>query len=222
MSTVPDAARASDANACAVSPGSATRLTDTLDVLASGCAGERISLDDLTSTLGEKCFAGLIFLLAAPNMLPLPPGCDIALSVPLAILSAQLVLGIRRPWLPAWLRRREVTTERFAKLVERLSPLTRRAEILLSRRLDVFTGLVGRRLLGLFCLALAVLLGLPVPLGNAVPAAAISLFALGLLARDGIAVVAGVAAMIASIAIVAGMGYAAVEAWGWFAGKMLG
>jgi hypothetical protein len=222
VSTIPDAARPADANACAVSPGSATRLTDTLDVLASGCAGERISLDDLTSTLGEKCFAGLIFLLAAPNMLPLPPGCDIALSVPLAILSAQLVLGVRRPWLPAWLRRREVTTERFAKLVERLSPMTRRAEILLSRRLDVLTGLVGRRLLGLLCLALAVLLGLPVPLGNAVPGAAISLFALGLLARDGVAVLAGIAATIASIAIVAGLGYAAVEAWSWLVEKMLG
>ncbi|WP_340313889.1 exopolysaccharide biosynthesis protein [Rhizorhabdus argentea] len=222
MSTIPDAARAADANACAVSPVSATRLTDTLDVLASGCAGARISLDDLTSTLGEKCFAGLIFLLAAPNMLPLPPGCDIALSVPLIILSAQLVLGVRRPWLPAWIRRREVTTERFAKAVERLRPLTRRAEILLSRRLDALTGLAGRRMLGLLCLALAVLLALPVPLGNAVPAAAISLFALGLLARDGIAVLAGVAVMIASVAIVAGLGYAAIEAWVWFVEKMPG
>lgn len=222
MSTIPDATRAEEAKACSVSPGSVTRLTDTLDVLASGCAGERISLDDLSSTLGEKCFAGLIFLLAAPNMLPLPPGCDIALSVPLAILSAQLVLGVRRPWLPAWIRSREITTERFAKLVERLSPMTRRMEILLSRRLDALTGLAGRRLLGLLCLALAVLLGLPVPLGNAVPAAAISLFALGLLARDGIAVLAGVVATIASGAIVGGLGYAAVEAWGWFVGKVLG
>src|SRR6185369_3699879 len=134
MSTSPHPAAAIESNACAVSPGSETVLTDTLDVLAEGCAGERISIDDLTSALGTKCFAGLLFLLAAPNTVPTPPFVDIALSIPLAILSAQLILGVRRPWLPAWILRREVSTEKFAFVVERLGPITRRAELVLKRR----------------------------------------------------------------------------------------
>ncbi|KKC24157.1 hypothetical protein WP12_20935 [Sphingomonas sp. SRS2] len=184
-------------------------------MLASGCAGETISIDDLTSTLGSKCFAGLIFLLAAPNIFPTPPFVDIALAIPLAILSAQLVIGVRRPWLPAWVLRREVRTETFAKIVTRLSPLTRRVERILQRRIDVLTGIVGHRLIGLACLVLSIVLALPIPLGNVLPGAAIALFALALLNRDGIAALAGIAAALASAAIVAGFGYGAVQAVEW-------
>ena len=201
--------------ACAVAPSSDTRLSDTLEVLSSGCAGDRISFDDLTSTLGDKCYAGLMFLLAAPNMLPTPPGTSAVLGVPLILLSAQLTLGLRRPWFPAFVLRRDVSTEKFAKLGERLEPLTRRAEGLLTRRLDPMTGLVGRRLVGLVCLLLSVVLSLPIPLGDTVPAAAISLFALGLLARDGLAVMAGLVATIASAVVVSGVSYGALEAGDW-------
>lgn len=211
-----------DAVACSVSPSSEARLSDTLDVLSSGCAGDRISFDHLTSTLGDKCYAGLLFLLAAPNMLPTPPGASGILGVPLIILSAQLMLGLRRPWFPGFMLRRGTSTEKFAKVGERLEPLTRRAEGMLSRRLDFLTGLVGRRVIGLVCLLLSITLALPIPFGNVVPAAAISLFALGLLARDGWAVLAGVAATIASAVIVAGVGYGAIEAGGWLLGRISG
>ena len=201
--------------ACAVPPRSDTLLTDTLEVLASGCAGERISLDDLSSTLGSKCFAGLLFLLAAPNIFPTPPFVDVALSIPLFILSAQLILGARRPWLPNWLLRRDVATERFAMVVARLSPLTRWVELVLKRRFDVLTGVVAHRLIGLVCFSLSIILALPVPFGNVVPAAAISLFALALLNRDGLAALAGIVGAVASAAIVAGFGYGAFRAGEW-------
>lgn len=215
MATPSPSATIEQGNACAVSPGSDTLLTDTLDVLASGCAGDCISIDDLTATLGSKCFAGLLFLLAAPNMFPTPPFVDMALAIPLMILSAQLVFGVRRPWLPGWILRREVSTERFAAIVERLSPVTRRVELVLKRRLDMLTGIVAHRLIGLLCFALAVMLVLPVPFGNAPPGAAISLFALGMLNRDGIAILAGIAATIASAIILASFGYGAFRAGEW-------
>jgi hypothetical protein len=211
-----------EAAACAVAPSSEARLSDTLDVLSSGCVGDRISFDDLTSTLGDKCYAGLLFLLAAPNMLPTPPGASGILGVPLIILSAQLMLGLRRPWFPGFVLNRDISTEKFAKVGERLEPLTRRAEGLLSRRLDLLTGLVGRRVIGLICLLLSIMLALPIPFGNVVPAAAISLFALGLLARDGWAVLAGIAATGASAAIAAGVGYGALEAGEWLFGRISG
>jgi len=200
--------------ACAVSPASETRLSDTLDRLSSGCTGDRITFDDLTATLGDKCYAALLFLLAAPNMLPTPPGASTVLGIPLVLLSAQLMLGLRRPWFPGFILRRDISTEKFARVGERLEPLTRRAEGLLSRRLDALTGLIGRRVVGLICLLLSIVLALPIPLGNVVPAAAISLFALGLLARDGWAVLAGIAAHIATPALVAGRRYRAGAARG--------
>ena len=102
------------------------RLSDTIEVLSAGCAGDSISFDDLTSTLGDKCFAGMLFLLAAPNILPMPPGVSGATGVALALLSAQLAIGLRRPWFPGFMLRHEVSTEKFAAIGTRLEPLTRR------------------------------------------------------------------------------------------------
>lgn len=215
------AERVADAPACAVPASSDARLSDTIGVLSAGCAGDSISFDDLTRTLGDKGYAGLLFLLAAPNILPMPPGVSGATGVALALLSAQLVIGLRRPWFPQLMLRREVSTEKFAAIGTRLEPLTRRAEALTTRRLDVLTGLVARRLVGLMCVFLAVVLALPIPFGNVVPAAAIALFALGLLARDGIAVLAGIAATMGTGAVLAGVGYGAHEAIGWI-GKQVG
>lgn len=200
-------------DACTVSPSSETRLSDTLDVLASGCAGERVSLDNLTGVLGDKCYAGLIFLLAAPNLVPLPPFADIALAVPLILVSAQLALGLRRPRLPQVILRREIATDLFAKLSARLEPLTRRAEGLLQRRLDPVTGLIGRRFVGLVCLVLAVILALPIPLGNVPPAAALSILALGLLARDGLAILLGLVVTLAVLLFLTVFSYGLLELW---------
>lgn len=215
MSTT-DISQGENRNACAVSPGSDTVLTDSLDVLASGCAGDTITVEDLRASFGSKCFACLLFLLAVPNMLPTPPFVDIALSIPLLFLSAQLFLGKRHPWLPQWILRRGVPTDRFAVVAERISPVSRRVEQVLKRRLAVLTGLIGHRLIGLACLALSALLALPIPFGNAPPGAAIALFALGLLYRDGLAVLAGIAASVASGLIAAGLGYGAFRAGEWF------
>jgi len=209
----------SAASVCEVSPSSDARLSDTLDVLASGCAGDRISFDDLTSTLGDRCYAGLLFLLAAPNILPTPPGTSGILGVPLIILSAQLMLGLRRPSFPRFVLTREISTEMFAKVAGRLEPMTRRAERLLTRRLDPLTGLIGRRAIGLACLLLSVVLALPVPLGNVLPAIAITFFALALLKRDGLAVVAALAASLLSAIVVVGVGYGAVEGGEWLLGQ---
>ena len=205
-------ADAGDGSACTVSPSSETRLTDTLDVLAAGCAGDRVSLDDLTRTLGDKCFAGLIFILAAPNVLPTPPGTSAVLGVPLILVTLQLMLGMRRPWLPAVLLSRDVSTERFAGVADRISSLTARAERLLTRRLDALTGLIGRRVVGALCLILSIVLSLPIPLGDTLPAAAISLLALGLLTRDGWAVIAGTAVAVVSAAVIFGLTFGTVEA----------
>ncbi len=219
IESVADAA--TDAPSCVVPASSDARLSDTIANLSSGCAGDSISFDDLTRTLGDKGYAGLLFLLAAPNILPMPPGVSGATGVALALLSAQLVIGLRRPWFPGFMLRREVSTEKFAAIGTRLEPLTRRAEALITRRLDLLTGLVARRLVGLMCLFLAVVLALPIPFGNVVPAAAIALFALGLLARDGVAVLAGVAATTGTGAVLAGVGYGAIEAIEWV-GKQVG
>ena len=65
---------------------------------------------------------------------------------------------------------------------------------------------------GLVCLMLSLVLVLPIPLGNMLPALAICLLALGILERDGLWVLAGLAAAAAAAALVSGVVYAMVQA----------
>jgi hypothetical protein len=60
---------------------------------------------------------------------------------------------------------------------------------------------VQDRFIGAACLLLAVILFMPIPLGNMVPALAISAFAIGLVERDGIAVSVGWAVSAGALAI---------------------
>lgn len=172
---------------------------------------ERISIGDLLTALGDRATAALMFIFAFPNVLPTPPGTSTILGAPLIFLAAQLMLG-RAPWLPAFVSRRSMSQADFTRLVKRIVPWLVRAESLLRPRLELLARPPMEHFVGLLSLLLAVLLVLPIPLGNMLPALAISLLALGVLERDGIWVLAGLAAAVAGVSLVSGVVFAMVKA----------
>jgi len=62
---------------------------------------------------------------------------------------------------------------------------------LLQPRLGFMFGPIGDRLIGLVCTTLGLVLILPIPFGNLLPAASIAALALGLTQRDGAVVLLG-------------------------------
>ena len=112
-----------------------------------------------------------------------------------------------RPWLPRLLRRRSLARDDFTRLVDRIAPRLHRVERMTRPRLLALTGPVGKRLIGLTGLVLALVVFLPVPFGNAIPGLALVLMAVGLLGRDGLAVIAGAAIGLAGLAVVSGFVY---------------
>ena len=200
-------------------PANSTALSDLLLALAQDPARERISIGDLLAALGERAFGALIFIFAFPNVLPTPPGTSTLLGAPLVFLAAQLCLGWR-PWLPAVVAQRSISRIDYARLVGRIHPWLVRAERLLQPRLRSLTRFPMEHVIGLVCLVLALLLVLPIPLGNVLPALAISLLALGLLERDGLWVLAGLVAAAAALALVSGVVFALFKAAIYFFAQM--
>ena len=189
---------------------------------ADDASRERICLSDLLEALGgERAQTALILVFALPNALPAPPGTSAVLGLPLLFLTAQLTSGLP-PWLPGVIARRSVTRAHFAALLHRTAPWIARAEGLLRPRLSALTGALGRRLVGALCLVLAFVLFLPIPLGNMPPAIAISMIALGLIARDGAWVLAGSALGVAAIAIVWGVVLAVLRYGGEWLMRLMG
>lgn len=185
-------------------------LSSMLNALAQDDSRDRIAIRDLLDTLGDRALAALLFVFAVPNAVPVPPGTSTILGAPLIFLAAQLALG-RRPWLPAVIADRSMTRADFAALIRRVGPWLARAERLLRPRVVALASPPMEYLVGLVCLLLAVVLVLPVPLGNMLPALAISLLALGIMERDGLWILAGLATAVASAVVVSGVVFAMVK-----------
>ncbi|HEY0489661.1 MAG TPA: exopolysaccharide biosynthesis protein [Telluria sp.] len=179
-------------------------LSELLRQVADDATGERIAVGDLLDAMGDRAIGALLFVFAVPNTLPMPPGMSAVLGAPLLFLAAQLTFGMR-PWLPAIISKRSMSRLDFLGMVGRISPWLQRAEKLLRPRCSILALPPVEYAVGLVCLLLAIVLTLPIPMGNMLPALSISLFALGLLARDGWAIVTGLLAALVSAVVVSGV-----------------
>lgn len=201
-------------------PAGKATLLSMLHALAQDESRDRIAVGDLLESLGDRALAALLFVFAVPNVLPVPPGTSTILGAPLVFLAAQLAFGLR-PWLPSVIASRTMSRTDFATLVRRIGPWLARAERLLRPRATRLVSRPMEHLVGLVCLLLAVVLVLPVPLGNMLPALAISLFALGIMERDGLLILAGFAASAVTAVVVSGVVFAMVKTAVYFFTKVL-
>lgn len=195
----------------------ARRTSDILLGLALNFPHERVMLRDIGQLLGNRSFGFLLLIFALPNTLPLGiPGLSTLTGIPLALVALQMTFGMPRPYLPRWLADRSLRREDFRRLIERTAPWLQRLERVMKPRWVLLTGLAGERTLGTYCLALAVVLALPIPFGNVLPAIAIAIMALGLIEKDGVLIVVGAVIGVISLIFVWGVFWAMLQAAGAF------
>ena len=195
-------------------------LSQQLAEIAAELGPDRLTFTDLAAHLDARAWGGLLFLFAAINVLPLPPGTSAFFAIPLLIVSGQMVFGRATPWFPARLDRRGVSKQLLRRLVNKMEGAERHIERLLKPRLPRLTSHFAERIIGLVCFFLALIAAIPIPLFHVAPAGAILLFGLSLIYRDGALVLVAAAAAVASIAIdalIVGSGVAALSyAASWF------
>lgn len=175
---------------------------------------DRLTFTELAAKLESRAWGGLLLIFAAINVLPLPPGTSVFFALPLLIISAQMVFGRASPWFPRSIDKRGVTKQLLGRLIGKMGWLEARVERVFKPRLAKLTGPAAARLIGLVCFLLALLAAIPIPLFHMAPAAAIVLFGLALIYRDGALVIAaGVAAVLSLIvdALIIGSGVVALS-----------
>lgn len=166
------------------------RLSDILRDLCDE-SHARETLGEILERFGRRAFGALLFVFAGPNLLPLPPGSSTLLGLPLALFTPQLAAGVKTPWLPARLKARQFDMGPLRSVFGALLPWVEKIEKVSRARLTFLFGPVGDRLIGAVCTLLAFILMLPLPGGNLLPAAAISVFGMALIQRDGLLALAG-------------------------------
>ena len=190
------------------------RTSHLLRDFVTGHPEPRISLGVLRDALGDRGFGVLLFIFALPNLVPVNiPLLSAVLGLPLVLLAAQLTYGRHKPWFPRWLTERSFSREGFANVVLRSLPYLEGAERLLRPRLTVLLSWTGERLIGLAILVLALVLFLPIPFANWLPACAIAIIGLAIVEKDGLAVLVGLAVGIASLVVAAAVVIGLIKAF---------
>ena len=150
-----------------------------------------LTVGQMLEQFDSRAFGAMLLVFGLLNCLPLPPGSSTLLSLPILLLAPQIALGREIPWLPRKLVEHPLKRDDLRGLFRKLTPIVRRMELFTRPRLDLLFGPVGERAIGVVCTLLAMVLVLPIPLGNLAPGATVAVLALSLLQRDGLLALLG-------------------------------
>jgi hypothetical protein len=160
---------------------------------------ESVSVRWLLEALRKRAFGFLLLFLAIPNILPMPPGLSTIFGILLLFPSIQMMLGNAQPWFPSAISKRRLRQSSLKFIVTKSEPWLNRIEPLTHERLVFLTEGAAIPVLGAVCLMLALILMLPIFLGNLFPGLAIAAIAIGLIQRDGVFVLVAAPFVAASV-----------------------
>jgi hypothetical protein len=168
-------------------------LLPTLDRLFAGARDSVLTIREFLDGLEDRSYAFIIAALNLPNCVPTGiPMMSTVTGIPMFLLVVQYFLGRPVPSLPHAVSRRGLPR---GKLQDFLAGRARRwIEWLESRihpRRDWWVSGTPRRLLLIAWTLLIVLLALPIPFDNLIPAWAIMFFCMALIERDGVMAMLG-------------------------------
>ncbi len=179
---------------CGMANHGTVALSDVLDRLEGSARGDSVTVAEVAQKLGRHSFASLmlVFSLISTSPASAIPGITTVVAAIVFLLVVQMILGRDCVWLPEFLGRRRMSTDKLCRGIGWLRRPVHFVERFLGERL---TFLLHRPWLYLpLGLILGLTLFMPVmeviPTSGSIASAVIALFAAGLLTRDGALVLA--------------------------------
>lgn len=197
----------------AIDPLNGNKISEILAALPDRFSTPTVTIAALSDVLSGRAYGMLMLVLALPNLIPIPaPGLSAIVGAPLILVTLQMMVGRTSPWFPHFISKRSIKTEQLRRVCNRVVPVMQRLELVTSPRLKFLAKSPVDRLIALICIILSLMIMMPIPFGNALPALAICFFAIGILQRDGLLVITGlIVTLLGTAAISAFIG----DLWGW-------
>ena len=168
-------------------------LSQDLTTLLADAQGQPLSVGEIEDMLKGRGFALFLMLLSAPFLVPNIPGLSTPFGAAIGLMGLRMALG-HKPSLPRFILERKVPFNLLERIVKVMVALISRMEKMVKPRLDFafrgagMTCLIG---LGIASGGLFLLLPLPIPFTNSLPAISILLLTSGLMERDGLFILFG-------------------------------
>ena len=106
---------------------------------AQGDPEEVLALDRLLYGLGRSAFGMFLFVSVLPGFVPIPGFAGVVSGPLVALIGLQLIVGLRKPWVPGFIGRRGPRRSTMARFCDRISPAMARLEHLVRPRLRALT-----------------------------------------------------------------------------------
>lgn len=151
---------------------------------------ERVSFADILHTVGRRSYGPIILLLGLFALSPLTivPGMTWFHAGLTLMIAGQMFLGRPNPWLPAKALAMTIPRRVLVKAIAKARPAAKAVDLMIKQRLTFLTRQPMVSLVAALIILAALVtfpLGL-VPAGPVAPSLAITLFGLGITARDGL------------------------------------
>lgn len=178
------------------SPPHAKRSESLSELFASALDTDEdgnVTLAEVLDRVAERGFGLLLFVLGLPNLVPfLPPGSSGVFGALIILIGLQILIGLRRPWLPKRLRNYHLSPKVVQALQNRGVTFMKRLERISKPRWEILGNPVSMRVIALLVILLGFVLFSPLPLMNTLPAIIIMLIGIGILNRDGLLLLTGI------------------------------
>jgi len=171
---------------------SLTNLTQLLDQI-EGVADEHdaVSLEALMQVVGRRSFGPLLLMAGLITVAPIVgdiPGVPTLVGLFVLLVAGQLVCGRQQLWLPQWLLKRSVQSDKVKKALGWSRRPARFVDRLLKPRLSLFAEGGVFYVIAVLCMIIAAAMPAMevIPFSANIAGAALTAFGLALIARDGL------------------------------------
>jgi hypothetical protein len=168
------------------------RFSQEIKALLERLVDQPLTLAHVLSETAERGFCLVIGLLVLPFLFPMPPGFTTILGSACLLLSLQMAVGRRSPWLPKRVAQFQFPSILARQVLSNLKRVTRVTERFVRPRLP---GLADNptvwHINGVCISWLTLLLMSPIPMTNPIPTVGILIFVVATLEADGLVMILG-------------------------------
>jgi hypothetical protein len=189
------------------------KFSQDMEFLLKQLTTQSLTLEQILNKTSERGFSIAISLLVLPFLFPMPPGLSTILGSGCFILAVQMIMGRKKPYLPKKVAKFRFPHKFSFQLLKNLKRVTNLLEKIVRPRWQKITkNSYVWRSNGLCMAWLTILLMLPIPFTNPLPAAGILLLAVATLEGDGLLMCLGYGLTVINTLFFAFIGYAIWQA----------
>jgi hypothetical protein len=197
-------------------PQSVGDVLDRVRKIGEEAGEDKVRLRDLLEAMGSRAFGPVFILLPLIEISPVGgiPGLPSALAALMVFFAVQMFLARAHPWLPGFLANRGVKGRRLVTVADKTRGIGDRMDRWFHGRLPALTEgpMVRIAAVAIILLCLTVPPLELLPFASTLPMAAILVFGIALLVRDGVVMLIAAALSLAAVGV--GLGWLAIQGLG--------